>query len=65
MISRIDDTMILGPEDLVVQVKADLMKQFECDDCGRLEEYIGNKIDYVGVDAIRFIQKVLLQSYSD
>jgi hypothetical protein len=34
MISWIDDNMILGPEDLVMQVKAYLMKQFECDDCG-------------------------------
>ncbi len=65
MISWLDNNMILGPEDLVMQVKADLMKQFECDDCGRLEEYVGNKIDYVGDDAIRFIQTVLLQSYSD
>jgi hypothetical protein len=57
--------MILGPEGLVMQVKADLMKQFECDDCGRLEEYIGNKINHVQSDAIRFDQTVLLQSYSD
>ncbi len=34
MILWIDDNMILGPEDLVMQVKADLMKQFECEDCG-------------------------------
>jgi hypothetical protein len=65
MISWIDDNMILGPEDLVMQVKTDLMKQFECDNCGLLEEYVGNKIDYVRSDAIRFIQTVLLQSYSD
>jgi hypothetical protein len=34
MISWIDDSMILGQEDLVMQVKADLMEQFECDNCG-------------------------------
>ncbi len=34
MISWIDNNMILGPEDLVMQVKADPMKQFKCDDCG-------------------------------
>ncbi len=28
MISWIDDNMILGPEDLVIKVKSDLMKQF-------------------------------------
>ena len=65
MISWIDDNMILGPSDLVMQVKEDLMKQFDCDDCGRLEEYVGNKIEYVSNDAIRFVQTVLMQSYSD
>jgi hypothetical protein len=62
MISWINDNMILGHEDSFMQVKANLMKQFECDDCGRLKEYIGNKIKYVGDDAIQFVQTVLLQS---
>jgi hypothetical protein len=61
----VDDNMILGPEDLVMQIKADLMKQFECEDCGQLKEYIVNKINYVGDDTIQFVQTVLLQSYSD
>jgi hypothetical protein len=52
MILWIDDNMILGPEDLVMQVKADLMKQFECNNCRCLEEYIGKKIKYVGDIAI-------------
>jgi hypothetical protein len=52
MISWINDNIILGPTDLVMQVKADLMKQFECNDCGPLEEYIGNKIEYVQNDMI-------------
>ncbi len=48
-------------------MKSDLMKQFDCDDCGKLEEYVGNKIEYVGEDAIRFVQTVLMQmqSYTD
>jgi hypothetical protein len=57
--------MILGPSHLVMQIKNNLMKQFECDDCGHLEEYVGNKIDYIGEDAIQFTQNVLMQSYSD
>jgi hypothetical protein len=65
MISCIDDNMILGPSNLVLQIKNDLMKQFECNDCGRLEEYVGKKIDYIGKDAIQFTQNVLMQSYSD
>jgi hypothetical protein len=47
MISWMDNNMILGPEDLVMQVKANLMNQFECNDCGHLEEYVGSKIKYV------------------
>jgi hypothetical protein len=65
MISWIDNNMILGPEDLVMQVKANLMNQFECNDCGHLKEYVGSKIKYVGDDAIQFVQTVLLQSYSN
>ncbi len=52
MISWIDNYMILGPEVWVMQFKADLMKQFKCNNCGHLKEYVGNKIKYVGDDAI-------------
>ena len=52
MILWIDNNMILGPEDLVMQIKANSMKQFECNNCGCLKEYIGSKIEYVGDDAI-------------
>jgi hypothetical protein len=56
MNSWIKDNMILGSEDLVMQGKANLMKQFECNDCGHLKDYLGNKIEYVGDDAIQFVQ---------
>jgi hypothetical protein len=54
MISWIDDNMIMiiGPSNLVMNLKKELMKQFKCDDCGELTEYIGNKIECVGEDAI-------------
>ncbi len=65
MISWIDDNMILSPSNLVMQIKNDLMKQFECNDCGCLKEYVGNKIDCIGEDAIQFTQNVLMQSHSD
>jgi hypothetical protein len=41
------------------------MVQFECDNCGELTEYIGNKIECVGEDAIQLVQTVLTQSYKD
>jgi hypothetical protein len=64
MISWINDTMILVPSNLVVQLKSNLMQQFNYDDCGRLEKYDGNKIKCVSEDAIQFVQTVLMQSYS-
>jgi hypothetical protein len=57
--------MIVGPSDLVLKLKSNLMEQFECDDCGELTEYIGNKIECVGEDAIRLVRTVLTQSYED
>ncbi len=55
MISWIDANMIICPTDLVLKLKNVLMTQFKCDDCGALTEYIGNKIEYVGEDAIRMV----------
>ncbi len=65
MISWIDDNMIVGPSDLVLKLKSNLMEQFECNDCGALTEYIGNKSECVGEDAIVLVQTVLTQSYED
>ncbi len=65
MVSWINDNMILGPSNLVMQLQKDLIQQFDCDDCGRLEEYVGKKIEYVDNDVIRFVQTVLMQSYSN
>jgi hypothetical protein len=41
------------------------MKQFKCNDSGVLTEYIGNKIEHVGEDAIQLVQTVLTQSYEN
>jgi hypothetical protein len=61
----INDNVIVGPSDLVMKLKNNLMKQFECDDCGELTEYIRNKIECVGEDTIGLVQTVLTQSYED
>jgi hypothetical protein len=45
MISWIDDNMIIGPTDLVLKLKNDLMTLSKCEDCGALTEHIGNKIE--------------------
>jgi hypothetical protein len=65
MISWIDDNMIVGPSDLVLKVKSNLLEQVECNDCRVLTEYIGNKIECVGEDGIRLVQTGPTQSYED
>jgi hypothetical protein len=65
MISWINDNMNLGPSDLVMKLKNNLMEQIECNDCGVLTEYIGNKIESVGEDVIQLVQTVPTQSYED
>ncbi len=41
----------VGPLDLVLKPQNDLMEP-KCDNCGELTEYIRNKIECVGEDAI-------------
>jgi hypothetical protein len=65
MITWINDNMIVGPSDLVLKLKSDLMEQVKCDDWGELTEYIENKIKRVGEDAIQLVQTVLTQSYEN
>jgi hypothetical protein len=65
IISWIEDNMIVGPSDLVLKLESNLMEQFKCNDCGVLTEYIGNKIERIGEDAMQLIQTVLTQSYED
>jgi hypothetical protein len=57
--------MIVGPLDLVLKLKSNLMDQFKCNNCRFLTEYIGNKIKHVTEDAIRLAQTFLTQSYED
>ncbi len=55
-ISWINDNMIVGPSDLVLKLKSNLMEQFKCNDCRVLTEYIENTIEHVGEDAIELVQ---------
>ena len=64
MFSWINNNMIMGSSDLAMKLKSNLMKQFKCENCGNLEEYIGNKIEYLGKDAIQFTQTVSMQSFT-
>jgi hypothetical protein len=65
MISWINDNMIVGPSDLVLKLKSNIMEQFKWNDCGVLIEYIEIKIECVGENAIQLVQTVLTQSHED
>jgi hypothetical protein len=65
MMSWINDNAIIGQESDVLNLKNELKKQFECDDCGPMVEYVGCTIEKCKSGGIKFLQKVLLQSYRD
>jgi hypothetical protein len=58
-------TAIIGQESNVMELKKALMNQFECKDCGPIEEYVGCMIEKLKTGGVTFRQKVLLQSYRD
>ena len=66
ILSWIDDNLIVGCKEAVEKTKAELMSRFDCEDCGELDEYIGNRITAVdGGKALKFVQPVLIQKMSD
>ena len=65
-ISWVDDLLTIGPKEDVIKNKEELMKRFECDDIGKLNEYVGCKIDINEEErCMKITQPVLLQSYED
>lgn len=65
-IAYIDDLLTVGKPDVVHKAKIEMMKQFDCEDVGPLQEYIGCKLE---IDKekrrAKITQPVLLQSLSD
>jgi Reverse transcriptase (RNA-dependent DNA polymerase) len=45
----VDDLLTVKKPSVITRAKNDMMQQFECDDVGKVEEFLGNKIeiDYV------------------
>jgi Reverse transcriptase (RNA-dependent DNA polymerase) len=41
----VDDLLTVGKASVVTRAKNDIMKEFECDDVGKIEEFLGNKIE--------------------
>ncbi len=48
-----------------MELKKDLMNQFECEDCGPMDEYVGCRIEKLKTGGVKFQKKVRLQSYMD
>ena len=64
--SWVDNCFVCGPESEVKTAKAMMSKEFDCDDLGPLEEYVGCKIEYNKAEGwLRFTQPVLVQSFVD
>ena len=44
MASWIDDNLLVGSDEAVAKTKYKVMGLFDCEDCSKLEEYVGCKI---------------------
>jgi hypothetical protein len=60
----IDDCLFAGDKRAEEAAKEQMKIQFECDDLGELNEYVGCKIDR-NEDSVKFTQPVLIQSYEN
>ena len=65
MLSWIDGNAIVGFEKDFLNVKQYLMNQFDCEDCGPMDKNIGCTIQKLQTGGIKFLQKVLVQNFSD
>ena len=64
--SWVDDCFVCGKDKAVKDAKAKMMEEFDCDDLGPLQEYVGCKIDYNREENwLKFTQPVLVQSFID
>ncbi len=55
----------MGYKKDVLDLKQNLMKRFDCDDCGKMDKYVGCTIKKFESGGIKFLQKVLVQSFND
>ncbi len=49
----------------MLDLKKELMNQYDCDNCGKMDEYVGCTIEKLESGGIKFLQKVLVQSFND
>eukprot|EP00957_Ditylum_brightwellii_P036947 2796796-Ditylum_brightwellii.AAC.2 len=62
----VDDCLVAEPKDLVQDAKKEMMLQFECNKLGKMDEYVGCKVERdLKARTIRLTQPVLFQSYTN
>ncbi len=65
-VTWVDDNMVIAPPNIMDQDKDMMKNHFECDDLGKMTEYIGCKIKRSNTSrAIKITQLVLVQSLKD
>ncbi len=69
IVSWVDDLILLGEQQDVDMMKADLSNAFICKEEGPLKEFVGSKIDLSrnekGLGTAKFTQPVLVQKLED
>ena len=68
VVSWIDDNLFIGTKAGVAEVKAKFMEQFDCTECGDLDEYVGLKLqktDEGPCGTLIMTQPVLVQKLKD
>eukprot|EP00957_Ditylum_brightwellii_P198734 15147904-Ditylum_brightwellii.AAC.1 len=64
--SWVDDCLVAGPGELVKGAKKEMISRFECNEIGKMDEYVGCKVERdLEARTIRLTQPVLLQSYTN
>lgn len=58
-VSWIDDLLCAGPKEEALKMKAGILNKFACDEQGKANKYIGNKIER-GVGYIKLTQPVFV-----
>eukprot|EP00957_Ditylum_brightwellii_P005698 434099-Ditylum_brightwellii.AAC.1 len=58
----VDDCLCAGPPDLMEKSKKEMSSMFECEELGKMQEYVGCNVDQDDdVGKIKLIQPILLQ----
>ena len=65
-ISWIDDCLVVGPAKSLKQAKDKMIKRFDCDEIGNMNEYVGCKLERsYQTRSLKFTQPVMIQSFVD